>query len=233
MKKIILILIIIKFIKVNSQTGEVFYKVQSIKTDKLDNPTVINLNKELNLLSYKLSYSNNTSLFKKQPSIPKNKMFSDLAQITLGARNLIYQNLKAREVIVPKYIGKDYYLVTKNKPMNNWQLTGKTKKIQNYTCYKAVRKELNKRLSTDKNKIYRFYEAWYTPEIPIGYGPLGNGGLPGLILQLDKVNLARFTATKIILNKKQVKIKKIKKGKRISTKESVRLYRETRKVTLD
>lgn len=233
MNKLLVLVFVITSTITFGQTGKIIYKIESIKKDNLDKPKVKSVKKELELMNYSLRYDNSNSLFKKEPHIPANKMFSDLAQVLMGAKNPIYQDLKQKEVVTPKNIGQQSYLVVKKEPMNDWELTAETKKIENYTCYKAVRKILNKRASKGNNKVYRVFEAWYTPEIPIGYGPLGNGGLPGMILQLDRVNFVRLTAVKIILNKNNQKIKTPKEHKKITVAESVRLSRKARKVTVD
>lgn len=76
-------------------------------------------------------------------------------------------------------------------------------------------------------------EAWYVPEIPVPYGPVGNGGLPGLILQLKRPNFLLYTATKVTLNPKKIKVIKPQKGKKINLKELKIIMLKARKVTLD
>lgn len=56
----------------------------------------------------------------------------------------------------------------------DWELKPDTMTILNYLCYRAVCQWRG-----------REYEAWYTPEIPIGEGPLKFGGLPGLIMKVE------------------------------------------------
>lgn len=70
-----------------------------------------------------------------------------------------------------------------------WTLTQESKTINGYTAFKATRA---------KNKVI----AWYTPQIPINFGPKGEYGLPGLILELEIGNII-FKASKITLNPKE------------------------------
>lgn len=60
---------------------------------------------------------------------------------------------------------------------NNWKITEETKIINGYLCIKAT---------TQENPNNDFLSiAWFCPKIPVGYGPLGFNGLPGLILEFS------------------------------------------------
>jgi len=54
----------------------------------------------------------------------------------------------------------------------NWKITKEQKKIKEYQCILATAEYEG-----------RIYEAWFTPEIPVRYGPYRLRGLPGLILE--------------------------------------------------
>ncbi|MDO5616595.1 MAG: GLPGLI family protein [Cruoricaptor ignavus] len=59
----------------------------------------------------------------------------------------------------------------------HWEITNEEKKINDFTCYKAMGKFRG-----------REYVVWFTPEIPVPYGPWKLGGLPGLILEAEETN---------------------------------------------
>jgi len=66
-----------------------------------------------------------------------------------------------------------------------WTITSEKKLILKYNCQKATCSYMG-----------RNYEAWFTTEIPIKYGPYKFSGLPGLILKLhDTKNHYVFEAT--------------------------------------
>ena len=65
------------------------------------------------------------------------------------------------------------YLYTDSTSDMKWDLTGDTLTILDYHCNKASTKFRG-----------RNYTAWFTNEIPVSYGPLKFGGLPGLIINL-------------------------------------------------
>ncbi|MEG1229789.1 MAG: GLPGLI family protein [Flavobacterium sp.] len=70
-----------------------------------------------------------------------------------------------------KDIHKRKYLVT-DELNYEWKITSETKKIKNYTCYKAT-----------TNFRGNNFEVWFTPDIPINAGPWKWYGLPGLIVE--------------------------------------------------
>jgi GLPGLI family protein len=71
--------------------------------------------------------------------------------------------------------------------------------IDGYLCYKATS------VLVRNNGVHGLFKfpiiAWYTPAIPIPFGPLGYGNLPGLILELQERNIL-YGITKIKLNHK-------------------------------
>lgn len=76
-----------------------------------------------------------------------------------------------------------------------WQFNNEKKKNGNFTCYKATSSYSITR--GDKTMTFPII-AWFTPEIPFGFGPMGYGGLPGLILELQVRNIT-YGAKKVIL----------------------------------
>ncbi|MDO5616594.1 MAG: GLPGLI family protein [Cruoricaptor ignavus] len=69
----------------------------------------------------------------------------------------------------------------------HWEITNEEKKINDFTCYKAVGEFRG-----------REYVVWFTPEIPVPYGPWKLGGLPGLILEAkDTGNHFFYTVSEI------------------------------------
>jgi GLPGLI family protein len=68
-------------------------------------------------------------------------------------------------------IAGDDYILDETMPEQEWEILEETREIGGYACQKAV--------ATFKG---RKYEAWFTTEIPIPFGPWKLHGLPGLIL---------------------------------------------------
>lgn len=85
------------------------------------------------------------------------------------------------------------------KPMiTDWKITNETKKIDDYLCFKATTfyKVIN-----SKGEFNHPVTAWFCPSLPYSFGPLGYGGLPGLILELQ-VRKSWFGVDKIDFDSK-------------------------------
>lgn len=103
------------------------------------------------------------------------------------------------------------------KPLN-WKITQETKQVGEYQCYKAITTE---RLYSRQGHYYNeTIVAWFTPEIPLNFGPKSYKGLPGLILEVE-TPIYTMTATRINLHpdEKDVKIKRIGENEKVITEE--------------
>jgi GLPGLI family protein len=68
-------------------------------------------------------------------------------------------------------VASDEYVLKEEFPVLDWEILEDSKEIGGYACQKAV-----------TNFKGRIYEAWFTTEIPMPFGPWKLNGLPGLIL---------------------------------------------------
>ena len=153
----------------------------------------------------------------------------------------LYKNINDKVSInETEFMGR-FFLLTDPLEEQKWKMTGESKKIGKYTCYKATyEKEVeeatfsfgnfNQAQNTPKKKKMKKVNvvAWFTPEIPIATGPSRYGGLPGLILEVSD-DQTTLLCTKIVMNPTdKVKIKKPKKGKIIATSDFLVLQDEKR-----
>lgn len=89
--------------------------------------------------------------------------------------------------------GKHYFVSDSLYPMN-WEISHEEKKIDSLNCIKAT-------------CVFRgrTYIAWFTPEIPLSFGPWKMGGLPGLVVDLhDKDENLMVRLTRICKNEAQL-----------------------------
>jgi GLPGLI family protein len=148
-----------------------------------------------------------------------------------------YLNLKNKEILEEEDIFGKEFLISEPLTQLNWKLGTETKKIGVYTCIKAElvipvtdqeRKDYADFLEREKTKpsVFKLPEpkdrtviAWYTPEIPVSFGPKNYWGLPGLILEIQEEDLV-ILCQKVTLNSKEnFKIKAPSKGDKVSRKK--------------
>lgn len=154
---------------------------------------------------------------------------------TGGGNGILYKNVaEKRYSDKTEMLGKEF-LVKDKLSEEAWEMSGETKKIGKYTCYKATREREVERQSftitdgekeeTKKKEIIKTV-AWYTPEIPVSNGPEMFWGLPGLILEVHE-GKNTIVCTEIVLNPtEKVKIKEPKRGKKVTRKEYEKIVQE-------
>lgn len=143
-----------------------------------------------------------------------------------------YKNVKENTLVQSQEFYGKRFLVKDDLYKINWEMGTETKKIGNYTCYKAKafvpKKELEwynfswgdlrKKEDAKENpeEDLRVVEAWYTPQIPVSQGPAEFWGLPGLILEVSSGNTT-LLCTEVNINSSEiVDIKKPTKGEEIT-----------------
>ncbi|CAL2075570.1 conserved hypothetical protein [Tenacibaculum dicentrarchi] len=227
MDKIKLITIITLFfinnIIAQSQQGIVTYKKsieRKIPTEKDKKASNFNkfervnksIDKLLKNIEFELKFNVKESFFAVIPSLALEE--SRWGKLALaGSGNNKFYNAKNERLSEENIFGEDFLI---SNEQLNWQLKNETKKIGDYLCYKAI--AIEKKMYRGKMKEYPVM-AWYCPEISSSFGPIGVAGLPGLILEVNKGNI-KYRATKINLNpKKNIKITKLTKGKKITRKK--------------
>lgn len=196
-------------------------KLLSEKSKKTKNKKLLSLIKQSfefkKPINSKLEFSNNKGIF-----TVENKMIRDddlgqsMAFLRAGGSKEYYYNNYDKVYLIKECEALGECFVFDNTFLK-WNLTQETKEINGYKSYKAIR---------NNGKV----TAWYTPEIPIGFGPKGEYGLPGLVLELE-IGKIIFKATKIVLNpKKEIIVKEPKGGKRVSYESYKKQIKTAKKI---
>ena len=97
---------------------------------------------------------------------------NDGSSMLIGGVNSIYIDRDKDSIISEKTIVNKSYVIKDIAFSPRWRMTEEKRVINGKKCTKAISKGIVKA------------EAWFTTEIPFGYGPLGYYGLPGLIVEL-------------------------------------------------
>lgn len=138
--------------------------------------------------------------------VDKNRIFYGV-----GYHGVIYQNHNT----FYKYISRENIFIFENFE-RDWEIAAQTKVIDGYKCYLA--KSVNQIKWKEKVFNHQVF-AWFCPDLPYSIGPMGYGGLPGLILEI-KIRNATFFATKIEMNtNEKVDVAFFNKFKKITMEE--------------
>lgn len=148
----------------------------------------------------------------------------------------IYKNIEKDTIIEQReFLGK-LFLVKDSLPEFNWKLENESKQIGDYTVFKATAIQKidladyrTSNVDNTNQDATLIITAWYTPQIPVNFGPDIYGGLPGLILEL---NIYRTTilCSKIILNtNNSEEIKPLKNGEVVSLEKFNKIAEVKRK----
>ncbi len=227
MKKILLLLFVFS-LTMHSQTSRIEYIVVLHNPKNSVKPMILETIENAEYMKFNLLFNEKRSSFEieylgllNEELIRKQKR-SGITEILVGYFNICHQDAEGNSTII-KTIDWDTYQINHNKKMNDWVITDEKKKIKDYECIKATRKEFNKRSGKYMNFI-----AWFTPEIKVPYGPAGYGGLPGLILELHHEKRFSYFAKNIELNKFKDDPLNLLEAEKISIYKSVELMRIAR-----
>lgn len=155
-----------------------------------------------------------------------------------GGNDVYYKNIKENRIAEKSDLMGKTFLIKDDLQEFEWEMTGETKSIGNYTVYKAVWERevenISMRMVNGESKETttmdkRITTAWYTLDIPVSNGPRQYGGLPGLILEINDGNQT-IVCTEIVLNPKdKITIKEPEKGKVVDREKFEEISREKTK----
>ncbi len=205
MKRIITISFLLIFILTKAQSYKVIYKIKQTDdyetkaSSKLLSEQMKSMNQRVFEVAkdfiHTLVFNQNESLYTfKEPLKPDDvdDMAFFMAKLA-GGKDTIYQNSLSR-ISLHRVKFKMTYVLEKYPLNTDWTITNEKGNILGYKVIKAV----------NGRNI-----AWFTPDIPVPFGPNGQGGLPGLILKYS-FGPRTIYANKIIKTNKKLEIKKPK-----------------------
>jgi GLPGLI family protein len=183
--------------------------------------------------TFTLDFTKSESMYKEEQELdaPKGPSANGGVMVMVmggnGSSDILYKNISENRMAHKTELMGKVFLIKDNLEAYDWELTGETKNIGNYTCYKAVYEKEEEDIQIDmidgevkEEKVTkkRTLVVWYTTDVPISNGPNNYGGLPGLILEVNDGDLT-IVCSELVLNPKEAKeIKEPVKGK-IVTRE--------------
>lgn len=196
--------------------------------------------------TYILTFNKFESMYKEEEKLEApgagGRGFRMMGSFTGGAQ---YKNVKDKQILQEQEFFGKQFLINDSLPDLKWDMTGETKQIGQYTCFKATaakkvdemdfrsmrRRDRDDEKKKDSTKTSDdpmseievpkeiLVTAWYTPQIPVNNGPGEYWGLPGLILEIN-ADRTTILCSKIVLNPDEKDdIKKPSKGKEVTQEE--------------
>ncbi|PQJ79282.1 GLPGLI family protein [Polaribacter porphyrae] len=156
-----------------------------------------------------------------------------------------YKNVKEEKLVQAQEFYGKRFLIKDNLHKIDWTMGTETKKIGNYTCYKAKAFVPNKELSwysfswsdlrkkekkedetEESQENMTVVEAWYTLQIPVAQGPAEFWGLPGLILEVSSGNTTLLCTEVVINPKEKIEIEAPEKGTKTNKDDYVAIVQK-------
>lgn len=205
----------------NTSNSSIIYKKAVYNSKIKTESSNVNIKQTLDLVDkmieeveYELIFNETQSIYRQVEKLQlKDSPFYKMAA---GPPNIYYRNLKTNELIRNNSTMGLSLNIQLNPKRYDWIITKEKKYIGKYLCYKAKTKykEYN---PINKNEVTFQPEVWFTPEIPVPFGPEGLDGLPGLVLEATKNGQTYFYASKLKINIENIPIEILKpKGKSIT-----------------
>ena len=189
--------------------------------------------------NYVLSFNQTESTWKKEESLGGGPATASSGGAVFmvassGEGSTLYKNIADQTYLEDHEMMEKAYLVKDNLTPEEWELSGETKKVGNYTAQKASFTKIvdSRQFSTGMTEMENVKDTlqitvWFTPEIPVSHGPENYFGLPGLILEVQNQGRT-LICEKIELNPSSdpVVIERPSKGKEITLAEFKKIQEE-------
>lgn len=262
MKKIyILLILVLTLTAVRSQgfQGKAYYESKTNVEINLDGREISEEQKKMIQermkqafeKTYVLTFNQSESIYKEeerlqQPGGAGGGFRMAMAGFASGA---YYKDIKQSLYYDQRELFGKNFLVKDKLSELTWKLEDESKKIGDYTCFKATavkpvnqldfrsmrrrnnddeKKDEAKKDSTKTNSLFGgtvevpkeiVVTAWYAPEIPVSQGPGEYWGLPGLILELS-ADRTTILCSRLVMNPKEKEtITPPSKGKEVTQAE--------------
>lgn len=198
--------------------------------------------------TYTLTFNKSESSFKEDVVLEGPGASSGRGFGRSNGQGSIYKSTKDKKLVEDVEQFSKRFLIKEEMEPLKWELGTETKKIGNYTCYKATlvkedtkvdftsifgrrgrggdaKKDSVKTKENKPKKKMLSVTAWYTPQIPVSTGPDSYYGLPGLILEINEGRTTMLCTEITISSEEVLEIKEPKKGKVVTREEYIKIVK--------
>ena len=207
---------------------QVDLKMENSKmSDETKKSLAAQLQKQMNK-TFTLLFDQNQSLYTENQKLaqPTAKPTSGITITVHQSQAELYKNLREKRYVNQDELFGKVFLIQDSLQLPAWQMEKETKKIGQYTCYKAtmVKKYTREDWSSASDSLIKTEDektitAWYTPQIPVSNGPRDYWGLPGLILEVQDGKTTLLCSAITLNPSEKMDIKEPNKGKSVDQAE--------------
>lgn len=175
------------------------------KKDQMLYNYMSSMEKSMTEVEFELLFNQKIGVYKTADNVKEQNIGYKLASMFFGGESIYTYDIQQQQVIMQANMTGQVIDVA--YPTYNWEITNETKKIGDYTCYKATTSYQEfSYFKEPRDTVDIKLEAWFTPEIAAPYGPMHYQGLPGLVLMAQASGAKIYIyADRIELNKKSKK----------------------------
>lgn len=174
-----------------------------------------------------LSFNSTKALFQEDdsekdatpPGLQRALMYENSLKPPRQLVKQVYYDFTRNEKLVQVEYLTRFFLVQSDIQSLPWKLGSEKKKILEYTCMAAT-------VNLKELEIV----AWFAPEIPVPLGPSNYGGLPGMILAIERNGETAYLASSVNLDPPaEEALVKPEKGSIISEREFLSIQEKKEK----
>ena len=149
--------------------------VSEIKNQMLSDYSIM-INEGSKIIEFTLIYKNNKKHFSRNSFIIPEFLTKYQASFMANFKDEIHYSDYQNNIYINHYEfqGK-YYNIINNERKDEWEILPETKLINNFLCYKAVKKGNN----------IPYPIIWFAPELNFPIGPHELNNFPGMVLEVD------------------------------------------------
>lgn len=195
---------------------------------------------------YLLTFNKSEALYEEKQEMEKPDVASRgmAVMVSFSDGGKKYLNVKDMKSTTEDEIFGKEFLIVEPLVRQGWKLIDENKKIGDYNCFKAEllipvtekekkgyeeflkKEEIKPALFKMEKPEDKVVTAWYTPEIPVNFGPDNYWGLPGLILEINDGESIILCSKVTLGNKETSKIKVPNVGQKVSRDEFNKIQTE-------
>lgn len=229
--KLILFFFLISFQLISQITGEAVYQLSIDKRENLNEKKYRGFKKieeTAKKFKLKLTFNNTNSHYVLEKPMKMDYIQESLfkmAEIVFKSNGEFYMEVNNKMLIEKKEFDDKKYIIESKINISDWKLTNETLKIGKFLCLKAKRNFI---YESRKGKTSIEQVVWYTPEIPLPFGPLDFVGFPGLVIQVKSGNIITSLKTLRLNPKKNINVLLPKEGVKITKQEFLKITKKAR-----